>query len=321
MFKKSLQILLILLLLPFNALGYSKSLVLGGENIGIEVSLNGVIVVGTYLVDEKNPGVDAGLKTGDIITKVNNKEILTIEEMISNMNSDNIQITFKRKNKTMKTELKPVIKDGVIKTGLYVKDSISGIGTLSFIDPETKLYGALGHEITSKNTGELLEIKNGQIFKSTVTSIERSENGVPGAKNASFSDEVLGNILKNTTSGIYGTYTGDIDLNNQYKVATINDIKLGRAKIKTVIEGNTIKEYDINILKINNDESNKNILFEITDTELINKTGGVVQGMSGSPIIQEDYIIGVVNYVIVDSPNKGYGILINSMLEEMEKVN
>ena len=233
-----------------------------------------------------------------------------------------VTISYKRDDEINSTELE-IFKDEneVYKTGLYVKDSITGIGTLSFIDPETKIFGALGHEIIEKNTGVLLEIKNGKIFETSVTSIDRSSSGSPGAKNAEFYlDNNKGTIKENTESGIFGMYTEEIPDKKKYKVAQVEDIKTGKAKTLTVIDGNTVKEYDINILKLNNSSSQKtkNILFEITDKELLEKTGGVVQGMSGSSIIQGDYIIGAVTHVVVDDPTKGYGIFITNMLEEAE---
>ena len=163
-------------------------------------------------------------------------------------------------------------------------------------------------------------MKNGQILKSTVTNIERSENGSPGSKNAQLEfDQIKGQIAENTSSGIFGKYTDIIPSRKAYKVASVSDIKKGEAKILTVVDGEEIKEYSINITKINkNDKNNKNLLFEITDPELLEKTGGIVQGMSGSPIIQGDFIIGAVTHVVVDDPTKGYGILITNMLKEGE---
>lgn len=323
--KRTSVLLLSLFIIPTSVFAYSDYLIPGGENIGIQIETEGVIVVGMYDVNGKNPAIDAGLKAGDIITKVDNQEIASIDDMIAKISASKdtqVAITYKRDNQIKSTVLE-VYKDEneVYKTGLYVKDTITGIGTLSFIDPETKIFGALGHEITEKNTGVLLEIKNGKIFETNVTSIDRSSSGTPGAKNAEFYlDSDKGTIIENTESGIFGTYTEEIPDKKKYKVAQIEDIKTGEAKILTVIEGNTIEEYSINILKINNSASQKtkNILFEITDARLLEKTGGVVQGMSGSSIIQGDYIIGAVTHVVVDDPTKGYGIFITNMLEEAE---
>ena len=323
MIKKYLQgILLALFLIPLPILAYPSTLIPGGENIGIGIKTNGVIVAGIYDINGIYPATEAGIKQGDIITNVDNKDISTIDEMvelINNNTNNELVIEYKRNNKNYKTTLKLQNSDGVIKTGLYVKDSVTGLGTLSFIDPTTKKFGALGHEITEQNTGLMLEVKKGTIFSSSVTKIDRSSNGVPGSKNALFySDDIKGNILKNTHVGIFGNYTKEIPVKQAYKVATPEDIELGNAKILTVIDGTDVKEYNINILKLNKKDENKNILFEITDNELLSKTGGVVQGMSGSTMIQGDYIIGAVNYVVVDNPKRGYGIFITNMLEELE---
>ncbi len=321
--KKTSVLLLSLFIIPTSVLAYSDYLIPGGENIGIETS--GVIVVGMYDVNGKNPAMDAGLKVGDIITKVNDEPVASIDDMVSKINTsknEKISISYKRDGQVKSTTLE-IFKDenSVYKTGLYVKDSITGIGTLSFIDPETKLFGALGHEIVEKNTGVLLEIQNGKIFETNVTSIDRSSSGTPGSKNAEFYlDSEQGTISENTESGIFGTYTEELPNKKLYKVAQVDDIQVGKATILTVLEGQNVQEYDINILKLNNSSSQKtkNILFEITDKALLEKTGGVVQGMSGSSIIQGDYIIGAVTHVVVDEPTRGYGIFITNMLEEAE---
>lgn len=323
MIKKYLQgFLLTLCCFPLSILAYSKTLLPGGENIGIGIQTKGVIVAGIYDIDGTYPAEEAGIKPGDIIISVNSKKISTIDEMISLINenkSNSLFVTYLRNGKEYNTNLELKNSNGIIKTGLYVKDSVTGIGTLSFIDPVTKNFGALGHEITEKNTGVLLEVKNGTIFSSSVTKIDRSSSGNPGSKNALFySENIKGTIFKNSHYGIFGTYTDTLPTKKEYKVAEPADIQIGDAKMLTVIEGQNVGEYDIEIIKLNKNDTNKNILFEITDSELLAKTGGVVQGMSGSTIIQGDYIIGAVNYVIVDNPKRGYGIFITNMLKEME---
>ena len=317
--KKSLSlILLTIFIIPINILAYSDYIIPGGENIGIEVKTNGVLVVGVYEINGKYPSIEAGIKVGDIISKVDNNNISSIKDLSSLLNKEKVSISYIRNGKEYETILNLTNVNNEYKTGLYVKDTITGVGTLSFIDPNTKLYGALGHEIIESSTGEIINTNSGSIFESSVINIERSENGKPGSKIADLKlENQKGTIYENTNKGIFGEYLSELPNKKYYKVAKPNEIEIGEAKIYTVLDGNEIKEYTINILKINNDDT-KNILFEITDKELLEKTGGIIQGMSGSPIIQNDKIIGAVTHVVVDKPTKGYGIFITKMLEEAE---
>jgi stage IV sporulation protein B len=316
--------MLALLILPTTAFAYSDYIIAGGENIGIQINSKGILIVGLYKIGNGYPGRDAGLKLGDRILAINSENVDNINQMVDKINKDpdksSIQISYIRYNKTYSTDLKLVKnEDNVYKTGLYVKDTINGIGTLTFIDPNTRLFGALGHEIAEKNTGQRIEVKDGKIFKSAVDGISKSTNGTPGEKNARYySDTVYGKISENTSSGIFGTYNSSIPNKKLYKVANPNEVKVGKASILTVIKNEQVEQFDINIIKINNDDSQriKNILFNITDAKLLETTGGVVQGMSGSPIIQDEMIVGAVTHVIVDDPTKGYGIFITYMLDE-----
>lgn len=324
MFFKKIKLIFIsimLLTMPINALAYSDYIYASGKSIGINIKLKGIMVVGLYEVNGVSPGVIAKINLGDRIIKVNNNKVNSIKEMTDAIsksnNKDSVEITYLRNNKEYKTNLELINDNGIYKTGLYVKDTISGVGTLTYIDPGTMMYGALGHEIIDKNTKTIVDIDDGKIFKSSVTGITKSTNGNPGSKNALYyNDVVYGNINKNTHSGIFGNFSANTDNLKLYKVS--NPV-LGDAKILTVIDSDTIKEYSINITKINEFKETKNILFDITDTELLNKTGGIVQGMSGSPIIQGDNIVGSVTHVVVDNPEKGYGIYITNMLTEAEK--
>lgn len=323
-FLNLIIILIMFLVLPLNTLAYSDYIVASGQNIGIRLNSQGVMVVGFYEVNNVNPGNDAKMQIGDVIVKINNKQVESISEMtklISESNNHEITLEYIRNNQSFQTKLNLVDESGTYKTGLYVKDSITGIGTLTYIDPKTKLFGALGHEIIEKSTGKILEIKQGSIFKSTVTGIEKSERGNPGEKNAIYNNkETEGTIHQNTISGVFGKYDNEIKEDKIYKVAKYGDIKLGEAKILTVISDSIVEEFNINILKLSNSNQKiKNIVFEITDEKLLKSTGGVIQGMSGSPIIQGEYIIGAITHVVVDNPKKGYGIFIVNMLETGEK--
>jgi len=323
-FKNKLLLLFVsIFILPLTTFAYSKQVILGGNNIGIEVHTNGVLIVGFYDIDGTSPGKNANLKIGDTIIQIEDKAISKIDDLSKVIGNDSLSlnITYRRKNKTYTTTLQ-LVKDqaGVFKTGLYVKDSITGIGTLTFIDPETNKFGALGHEISEKSTGQKFEVASGSIYSSKVTSIDKSTRNDPGGKNAIFdvTDEI-GSIFKNEKNGIYGTFTKDYDSSKRIDVAENHEVTLGEAEIYTVIEGTKKEKFTIEILNIDTSHSTKNILFQVTDQRLLSKTNGIVQGMSGSPIVQNNKIIGAVTHVVVDNPEKGYGILISNMLEEANK--
>ena len=320
MLKKVKYILWLLLLIPSTYYAYSDYIYASGENIGIKVNTSNVLVVGLYEINGISPASEAGIKPFDKIVSINDQDINNIselEQIISNNRDSSIKIGYIRNNKISYTNLYLIDN----KTGMYVKDTIAGIGTLTFIDPNTLIFGALGHEINETNSNNIASIKEGIIFESNIVGIEPSRNDSPGEKKATLSvNNVLGNIYKNSNKGIFGKYINQINSNKLYKVATIKDIKSGKAKILTVLDDNEVKEYEINILKVMETNSKiKNIIFEITDEELLAKTGGIIQGMSGSPIIQGEYIIGAVTHVVVNDPKKGYGIFIQNMLEEAEK--
>jgi len=313
----------LLIIIPINAFAYSDYIIPGGQTIGIEVNSKGVLVVGFYKINNTYIAKDSGFEIGDIIVKVNNSTITNINSMIEAMKNTDSKVIFEvlRNNNKKKINLN-LEKDesGVLKTGLYVKDKINGIGTLTYIDPESKIFGALGHEIMESTTASKFEIKDGKIYEASVSSIIKSRSGKAGEKNATYDKtNTYGTINNNSISGIFGKYTSEIENEEKLEVANPDEIQLGTATIKTVINSNNIETFEINILNINKSSETKNILFEITDARLLEETGGVIQGMSGSPIIQNNKIIGAVNYVIVNDTAKGYGIFITSMLKEGEK--
>lgn len=326
-FKNKLLLIISILLItiiPINTLAYSNYVIASGKTIGIQVNSKGVLVVGFYEVDNAYIGKDAGFEIGDKITKVNNQDVETISSMVDALNKEgkteiDFTITRENKEKTIHLSLKED-ENKVLKTGLYVKDQINGIGTLTYIDPETKRFGALGHEIVETATAQKFEIKDGKIFDATVSNIKKSRDGNAGEKNATYDKTTsAGEIDNNDITGIYGNYKEEIANMETLEVGDIEDIKKGKATIRTVIENEQVEDFNINIIGIDTTSKTKNILFEITDEDLLKKTGGVVQGMSGSPIIQNNKIIGAVNYVIVNDIKKGYGIFITTMLEEGDK--
>ena len=313
---------MMIMVIPLNVFAYSNKIIVGGDTLGIEVKNKGVIVVGFYRVNGKlNKN---NFKVGDIILKVNDIEVSSIDDMIKliegNINNNKVNITIKRNNEILNKDIELDYIDNIYKTGLYVKDNIIGIGTLSYIDPTTKIYGALGHEIIESSSNKLIEVKTGSIFKTKITSIDKSIKGVAGSKNAKFYSNInYGTVVNNTNKGIYGYYNSDILSKELLDVGKYDDIIIGKAYIRTVLKDETIGKYEIEIDRLNKGEI-KNIHFKIISPELIDKTGGVVQGMSGSPIIQNNKIIGAVTHVVIDNPLTGYGILITNMLEEGDKI-
>lgn len=317
-----LSFLLTLVVFPQIVFAYSDYIYAGGENIGIEVRVKGAMIVGTYDVNGTSLANRAGLKIGDIIVEANTFKIESAQDLlnsVSNNQSNYLKIKYVRDNKTYNTTLTLYNDNDGIKTGLYIKDSIIGVGTLTFIDPSTKYFGALGHEIIEKSSGEILKADDGKIFSSNVVGINPSRDGAPGEKNAYYdSSNIYGKVFENTNKGIFGKYNVSFNENNLLKVGEPNTIKKGKAYIKTVIHNTDVEQFEINITSISDSQDIKNIFFTITDSRLINETGGIVQGMSGSPIIQNNNIIGAVTHMVVEDPTKGYGIFITNMLTEAE---
>lgn len=306
----------------------------GGQSIGVRVETEGVLVVGHHLVDSENgemsPGEAAGIEVGDRITKMNG---VVIEEMSeinpfvqkSGEKNEPIQVEIKRNGKILETEFTPVKgkDDNMYRIGLYIRDSAAGVGTMTFYDPQSNKYGALGHVISDMDTKMPIEVNDGEIVGSKVTSIEKGATGEPGEKLARFSNDrkVLGNIEKNSSFGIFGTLQEKIDngkWNEPMEIGLSHQVEEGPAQILTVVSGDQVNIYDIEIVSTTKQKypATKGMVIKVTDPELIEATGGIVQGMSGSPILQNNKIIGAVTHVFVNDPTSGYGCNIEWMLEE-----
>lgn len=315
--KKILWILI--LFIPFITFAYSKYIIPGGDTLGIEVNSKGIIVVGFYKVNGQY--INQDLSIGDKITHVNNIEVNTTEDLVNlidkYINNNHVNITYERKNKSYNLDLYLSLFNGTYRTGLYVKGSILGIGTLTYIDPNTNVYGVLGHSLNISKTNERIEIKTGFSYSANVTSFTRSINGSPGSKNANIDKQnIFGTIKRNSNYGIFGI-TNEIKKNEDtLEVGLIDEVTLGKAYIYTTNEDNEIAQFEIKILEVDKNNDEKNIFFKIVDEDMINMSGGIVQGMSGSPIIQNNKIIGAVTRVLVDDVKEGYGISIITMLEE-----
>lgn len=309
-------------------------LVPGGKSIGVTLSTDGVMIINLAPIickdgHEKSPAKDAGLKSGDIIKTFDGKEICDVSDLsqaILSSQGKSSSITVNRNNKTIKSMISPIPskEDGTLKIGAWVKDAASGIGTLTFYNPETRFFAALGHGITDTESGNILVIDSGDILNSTIVSVDKSEKGAPGELKGVFSenDTSVGHITANTEWGICGMLSENFSIEHEaVPLAEKQDISVGKAYILANIQGNKIEKFDIEILRIlpEHDTSSKNMIIKITDQKLLEKTGGIVQGMSGSPIIQNGKLVGAVTHVFVNDPTRGYGIFIKNMLSQTEK--
>jgi len=304
----------------------------GGQSIGILLQTDGVSVVGFSPVvlndgSTVNPASEAGIETGDFITTINDRKINSnadIAEVIQKAGEAGEICTVKYLRSGMKHSavIRPLLccDSNTWRIGLYVRDNTAGIGTMSFYDPQTGVYGALGHEVPDLEYGVKGEIK-GSIVRAAVRGITPGESGIPGEKIGVFLDEEWnGSITKNSTFGIFGTLEEAPQTsyaNELLSTALPSQVHTGAAQIYTVLDGETIECFDIEIVKCMEGYklTGKNMVIEVTDPELLEKTGGIVQGMSGSPIIQDGKLVGAVTHVMVNDPTRGYGIFIENMLE------
>lgn len=311
----------------------------GGHSIGVTLQTKGVLVVGYAPIandqgKESYPAKDAGIQVGDIILKVNGMKALNDVQVAQEIDKgcqehQKITLELKHKGQIIAKTVEPIYctETGRYRVGLYIRDEAAGVGTLTFVEPQTNTFGALGHVITDIDTNDQIELKDGKIVESTIYAIEKGKRGDPGEKIGSFMLEssFSGTINKNSDSGVFGSFQGKIDhpfYNAPMPVAWKSEIKPGPAKIYTVVKDNTIEEFTINIEKImayRND--NKNMIIRVTDPKLLELTGGIVQGMSGSPIIQNGKIVGAVTHVFINDSTRGYGVFIEKMLNESGILN
>ncbi|GIP25396.1 SpoIVB peptidase [Paenibacillus sp. J23TS9] len=307
----------------------------GGQTIGVKVKSAGILVVGHHLVHidpttRVSPGENAGIQLGDLMTHMNGESLQDISKVAQVVEDAGkakrpLEITFKRGDKVMKTKLTPAYdqSEGKWRLGLYIRDSAAGVGTLTFYAPDQGVYGALGHVITDMNTQTPITVGSGQILQSSVTSISKSQDGEPGEKRAHFlkDSKILGSIERNTHFGIFGKMKQNPDY-SLYKegipVAFSQDVKEGPAEILTVVDGQQVEKFKVNIVHVAKQDApaTKGLVIRITDPRLIEKTGGIVQGMSGSPIVQDGKLIGAVTHVFVNDPKSGYGCFIEWMLQD-----
>ena len=307
-----------------------------GQVSGIKLYTSGVLVVGMSEIKgtdniKHKPYENSGIQEGDTIVQIENKDITDTKELINVVNlsqGKELKIKYVRNNDSLECNITPVkTSETEYKLGLWVRDSAAGIGTMTYIEPELNSFAALGHGITDIDTGKILNISDGQFITTKVLSIMKGTSGNPGKILGTINEQAkIGIINKNSIFGIYGVVNDitnvKLNSNNAIDVATRNEIELGEAKILCSLDGESAEEYKIQIEKIylNNDYDNKSMLIKVTDNKLIEKTGGIIQGMSGSPVIQNGKFIGAVTNVLINDPTRGYVVFGDLMVKEMKSV-
>ena len=302
-----------------------------GTPFGIRMFTEGVLVVGYNDVETengiKNPASDAGIKTGDIILKINGKSVENnndVQNIIRSRKSQPTIFLMKRNNKQFTVTLTPILSktDNVYKIGIWIRDSSAGIGTLTFYEPKSGVAAGLGHGICDADTGELVPCESGQFVGAEIVGIKRASGDMTGELQGMFSGGVIAEIQKNDITGVYGKVSGQIESDNVLEIALKQQVKVGKAQILTTLDNGQPKVYDCLIKKVYHNDSSKikNMVIEVTDPELLQKTGGIVQGMSGSPIIQNGKLIGAVTHVFLNNCRQGYGIFAENMLETAQGV-
>lgn len=302
-----------------------------GTPFGIKMFTNGVVIVGVADIQTDtgsiNPAAVAGLKVGDVIVAANGKKVYTNAEMsdiVSNSDGLPVQLSVRRENEIFSATLQPVKSeaDTTYKAGLWVRDSTAGIGTLTFYNPTTKCFGGLGHGVCDTDTNELMPLLDGEIVPVTINGITKGEKGSPGELRGYFStDTAMGSLDANVPEGVYGTLKS-APSGKALEVGMKQEVKTGAAKILATIDDNAPQYYDIDIEKIDYRENveSKNMVLHITDSRLLDATGGIVQGMSGCPIIQNGKLVGAVTHVFVNDPTRGYGIFAENMLTVSQNI-
>ena len=298
-----------------------------GNAIGLKLYTEGVLIVGMSEIEGKRPYEFSGIKEGDRIISIDNKKIETTEDLIETVNSSKgkeVAIKYVRENLEEVTNITPVqTKQDEYKLGLWVRDAAAGVGTASFYIPSTGMFASLGHGITDIDTGDLITISNGELVSTNIVSIQKGEKGKPGEIKGSIEGaSKIGEVYKNTSFGIFGKVSNKNSLKvteSEMEILNRDEIKKGKAQIICELEDGKKEHYDIEIQRIYtaNNKDNKSMLIKITDERLLEKTGGIIQGMSGSPIIQNGKFVGAVTHVLVNDPTTGYGVFADMMLKQM----
>ena len=292
-----------------------------GRAVGIQVYTDGLVVIGTSAVNGTDAAANAGIRADDRITEINGTHVTTTEDFVKIINEhpEGSVLTIARDNHEVQVNAVPALgEDGVYRLGLWVRDSCAGVGTVTYYDPASNSFAALGHAINDVDTGNILSVKSGNILACNIVSVTKSERGAPGEINASFGSDRLGDVTLNTPTGLFGKCGADAFSGTPMTVASREQAHEGDAYILSDIFGQSVQEYSVRIEKIT-DDADRSIVLEITDDRLIDNAGGIVQGMSGSPIIQDGMLVGALTHVFVNSPLKGYGTLVENMLDAGRK--
>ncbi len=313
-----------------------KVLVPGGQSVGVKMDVRGVLIVGLEEIDSQdgesiNPGLLSGLQIGDTIMEINGTPVYRAEEVQELVNSiqDTVKLKIKRNDEILRIKINPVCaaEDGLYKLGVWVKDKTAGIGTLTYYDPVNSTFGALGHGIVDPETNSILSVETGLLLESQVQEVNEGKNGEPGEIKGIFyhTSDPLGSLAYNNGFGVFGIAYHPIEnplYNKPLAIGTREQVELGDAYILSTLSNNEIRRFDIEIEKVEEQDSpeGKGMVIKVTDEELLEESGGIVQGMSGSPIIQNDRIIGAVTHVFVNDPQRGYGVFIEWMLAESNYV-
>ena len=314
----------------------NKVVIPGGETIGLKLYTDGVLVVGMSEIqgiDKQSykPYENSGIEEGDMIIEIENKAVTCTADLIKNVNASlgkNVEISYIREGELYKTNILPTqTSTNEYKLGLWVRDAAAGVGTVSFYDPETGMFAALGHGILDIDTEKIVNISSGEVVTSNIISIIKGQKGKPGEIRGSIErGKKLGTVYENTEFGIFGELSSEamskIKQNKELEILSRGEIETGSAKIICTVENNKQEEFEIEIEKVfrNNNINNKSMLIRVTDERLIDKTGGIIQGMSGSPIIQNGKFVGAITHVMVNDPTIGYGVFADMMLKEMREV-
>lgn len=302
-----------------------REVYLGGFPAGFILNTTTVQVVGVCDVltqdGMKCPARECGIKTGDIIEKINNIEINCTNDVNVAVSEDfkNVKIQVLRNEQTIEVETSAVteITSGKKRLGLLIKDNLNGIGTVTYIDKSAGVFGALGHPVTDEKNN-LQKINGGSVYGCKIYEVKRGVRGTPGELRGIFeNDNMIGNAVLNCKAGVFGKISKEINTENLIKIktASIDEVQMGKASVYSTVGGNGVEEFEVSIVKIDKDgNGNRSFVIKIDDPNLIIKTGGIVQGMSGSPIVQNGKLIGAVTHVFVNDPTRGYGISIDKML-------